>query len=194
MAAPTDFVIVQHAHKAAGSGDVGLTRLGREQASEVARRLAVLPIAAVYASPLRRARETAEPIARMAGHRVVEDARLRERMNWDGEESLEAFLAEWGRATSDRAYVPPWGESSARVGERFASLLAELAPRHPGQLVVLVSHGGATADLLRTLYGDVYVRDAAADIIDKGVPHCRLTHLRSSTRHIEPVGIASERL
>ena len=45
-------------------------------------------------------------------------------MNRDGEESIEAFLAEWARATSDRTYKPGWGESSARVGERFNSLLA----------------------------------------------------------------------
>jgi broad specificity phosphatase PhoE len=111
-------------------------------------------------------------------------------MNWDGEESLEAFLAEWGRATSDRTYVPRWGESSARVGERFASLLTELAEVHAGELVILVSHGGATADVLRTLYGDGYVRAAAADIIEQGLPHCALTHLQMANGEIEPVSIA----
>jgi probable phosphoglycerate mutase len=187
-----EFLIVQHAQKAAGSGDVGLTPQGRRQAADVARRLAGLPIAAVYTSPLRRAQQTAAAIARMAGPGlpVVEDARLAERMNWDGEESADAFLAEWGRATSDRTYVPRWGESSCRVGERFASLLRELADDNRGKLVILVSHGGATADLLRTLYGDNFVRAAAAGIIEQGVPPCALTHLRAANGGIEPVAIA----
>jgi hypothetical protein len=49
-------------------------------------------------------------------------------------------------------------------------------------------------DLLRTLYGDAYVREAAPDIIDEGVPQCRLTHLRAAGGRIEPVAIASDRL
>jgi broad specificity phosphatase PhoE len=190
---PTDFLIVQHSHKAAGSGDVALTPQGREQAEALARRLADLPIAAVYSSPLRRARETAEPIARMAGRPVVEDVRLGERMNWDGEESVEAFLAEWNRATRDRSYAPRWGDSSSGVGRRFNALLDELAHRHRGELVILVSHGGATADLLRTLYGDDHVRGKAAGIIDQGVPNCALTHLRWMDGHFIPVTIASDR-
>jgi broad specificity phosphatase PhoE len=186
-------VIVQHAHKEPGAGDVGLSPRGQEQAEGVAQRLAGLPITAVYASPLRRARETAEPIARVAGRSVVEDERLRERMNWDGEESLEAFLGEWARATADRTYVPRWGESSDRVGERFSSLLEALAPKHRGELVVLVSHGGATVDLLRTLYGDDHVGEAAAGVIEQGVPHCALTHLRLENGQITLVAIASQR-
>jgi broad specificity phosphatase PhoE len=46
-----------------GSLDVELTALGSEQAQAAARALAGEPITAIYSSPLRRARETAEPIA-----------------------------------------------------------------------------------------------------------------------------------
>jgi broad specificity phosphatase PhoE len=46
-----------------GSLDVELTALGREQAQAAARALAGEPITAIYSSPLRRARETAEPVA-----------------------------------------------------------------------------------------------------------------------------------
>lgn len=113
-------------------------------------------------------------------------------MNRDGEESIEAFLAEWARSTSDRAYAPRWGEPSARVGERFASLLEELAANHRGECVILVSHGGATVDLLRTLYGDDYVREAAAGILEQGVPPCALTRLRVANGRITPMAIASE--
>lgn len=47
-----------------GSLDVELTARGREQAQAAARTLAREPITAIYSSPLRRARETAEPVAR----------------------------------------------------------------------------------------------------------------------------------
>jgi len=71
-------------------------------------------------------------------------------------------------------------------------LLEELAAKHRGELVVLVSHGGATVDLVRTLYGDDYVREAAADIIDQGVPHGALTRLRRENGRIVRVAIACE--
>lgn len=48
-----------------GALDVDLTALGREQAQSAARILSSEPITAIYSSPLRRARDTAEPIARL---------------------------------------------------------------------------------------------------------------------------------
>src|SRR3954464_16072660 len=51
----------------AGSLDVDLTPLGREQAIAAAQALLDEPITGIYASPLRRARETAEPIAEALG-------------------------------------------------------------------------------------------------------------------------------
>src|ERR1044071_989182 len=47
----------------AGSLDVELTPLGRDQARVAAKALAGAPITAIYASPLRRARDTAQPVA-----------------------------------------------------------------------------------------------------------------------------------
>jgi broad specificity phosphatase PhoE len=48
-----------------GALDVDLTALGREQAQAAARILSSEPITAIYSSPLRRARDTAEPVARL---------------------------------------------------------------------------------------------------------------------------------
>ena len=50
-----------------GVSDVPLSGVGREQAGTLARELAVRPIGAIYASDLRRAIETAEPLARTLG-------------------------------------------------------------------------------------------------------------------------------
>jgi Histidine phosphatase superfamily (branch 1) len=60
---------------------------------------------ALYSSPLRHARETADPIARAAGLPVRIDSRLRERLNWDGTQTFDAFLADWDRSTQDRDLV-----------------------------------------------------------------------------------------
>lgn len=56
-----------------------LTARGLRQAAEVARQFRGIQVRAVYASDLRRARQTAAPLAAAAGLPVVLDARLRER-------------------------------------------------------------------------------------------------------------------
>ncbi|HEX6453561.1 MAG TPA: histidine phosphatase family protein [Trebonia sp.] len=56
-----------------------LTARGKRQAAEIAKRFAGLPVRAIYASDLRRAQQTAAPLAVAAGVPVVLDARLRER-------------------------------------------------------------------------------------------------------------------
>lgn len=199
----SEFWIVQHAEKErdpADPSDPGLTDRGRRQALGTA---AYLGAAGAFdllcSSPLRRARETAEVIATRLGLPVRVDARLRERMNW-GEGSkgttgstpqpLEAFLREWDRATTDRDYVPACGDSSRAAGERFRLLLEELsaagavpdARGHQGhrglERTLLVSHGGVTVDLLRTLVGDGAVRAAAPAAIERGIPSCAITRVQ----------------
>jgi len=55
-----------------------------------------LGLCAVFSTPLRRACQTAEHIAAAGGLEVRRDDRLRERMNWDGTQPIEDFLAELG--------------------------------------------------------------------------------------------------
>jgi broad specificity phosphatase PhoE len=59
--------LVQHGEKAPLPGDPGLTRKGQEQARLTGQRLRGLGISALYSSPMRRARETAEGIASATG-------------------------------------------------------------------------------------------------------------------------------
>jgi broad specificity phosphatase PhoE len=100
-------------------------------------------------------------------------------MNWEGPEvePLEAFLAAWWRATRDREWRPPSGDSSAEAGARFLEVIAELATSHAGAEVALVSHGGATTDALRDLLGDDELRARAPRLLDDGVPPCAITDL-----------------
>ncbi|MFI1093759.1 histidine phosphatase family protein [Streptomyces sp. NPDC020917] len=170
--------LVQHAEKKREPGDPGLTELGRRQAAATAEWARQAGVRALFSSPLRRARETAQPIAFRTGLLVREDVRLRERMNWDGDQSIEEFLAQWATAVRDRDFVTSSGESSRDIGERMRACLAELAglagsAGQPGPVAV-VTHGGATVDLLRTLIGD---RAVPAELMDQGVPSCAITTL-----------------
>jgi broad specificity phosphatase PhoE len=77
--------LVQHGDKERLPGDPGLTALGRQQAALTGQRLSRLEVRALWSSPMRRARETADCIAAVTGLAVQPDARLRERLNWDAE-------------------------------------------------------------------------------------------------------------
>jgi broad specificity phosphatase PhoE len=164
--------LVQHGDKERAAGDPGLTALGTRQAAVTARWLQERGLRALYSSPLRRARETAAPVASATGLSVQLETRLRERLNWDGSQTFGAFLADWGRSTRDRDFVLGNGESSRSAGERMRAFLAGLTGR-PGPIAA-VSHGGATTDLLRTLLGD----DALSpQLLDQGIPACAITTL-----------------
>ena len=138
----TTIYLVQHGDKERMPGDPGLTELGKGQAAVTARWLQKTGLHALYSSPLRRARETAEPIGRATGLAIQVDSRLRERLNWDGSQTFDAFLADWDRSAKNRDLVPGNGESSRSAGERLRVFLAGLAgARGP---VAAVSHGGLT--------------------------------------------------
>ncbi len=118
---------------------------GHEQAAAAAARIAPLKkVAAIYASPLERTRETAAPIAKATGLRVKIDRGLLECDfgDWTGAE-LKALnkLPEW---TTVQRYPSgfrfPGGESFTEMQTRMVSTLNRLAERHPGETVVAVSH------------------------------------------------------
>ncbi len=173
----TTVYLVQHGEKEQRPGEPGLTQAGRQQATRAGQWLRGQGIGALYASPMRRAQETAGGIAAVTGLPVRTDARLRERLNWDGRQPYEAFLAEWARTTDDRDFVPAGGDSSRQAGARLMAFLAGLPAtlaRPPGTAgpVAAVTHGGVTIDLLRDLLGD----DALpAYLLTAGVPPGAIT-------------------
>ncbi len=181
-----EFVLVQHAEKDRATddpADPGLTERGREQARLTGQRLRALGVRRIISSPLRRAHETAHVAAEalgLASRDVQADPRLRERMNWGAgpvQQTLAEFLADWSRATVDRDYTPSSGDSSRAAGARFHALLEELASNLQESPFALVTHGGVTVDLLRTLFGDDYLLSLNPHLIAHGVPGCALTRL-----------------
>ncbi len=170
MGSVTLVYLVQHGEKEPVPGDPGLTGTGQEQARQAGRRLRDLGIGVLYSSPMRRARETAEGVASVTGLTVEFDARLRERLNWDGSVPFDAFLDLWARTMRDRDRVPADGESSRQAGMRLEEFLSGLADT-PGP-VAAVTHGGVTVDLLRNRLGDDAVPSA---VLATGIPPCAVT-------------------
>lgn len=123
---------------------VPLGALGKAQAEALARRLADEPVAAVYASPLQRCRETATPIAAALGCEV----RIAEAVNeidygeWTGARfdrlGADARWRVWNESRATAA--PPGGESMAAVQERVLAGMESWRRGHPGCAVVAVTH------------------------------------------------------
>jgi broad specificity phosphatase PhoE len=147
----TVFYLIRHGEKIPNTpGDVRLTPLGERQAEATAQHLARVKPAALYASPTRRTQETAEPFAVTYSLPVITTPHLRERANWgdDPDQSWEDFMVMFDRASLQRSWQPPIGDSSRGAGDRMARFLRELAQRHPGRKVIVISHGGVIADFL----------------------------------------------
>lgn len=174
-------LIVQHGEKERLPGDPGLTPLGHAQAMTTAVWLdhAVSPVA-IWSSPARRAIETVAPILARTGRDLTTDDRLRERMDWDGDDgkTLGAFLRDWQLASADRTYTPRSGVSSNEAASRFLAAVADLTSTFDDGVAVVVAHGGVTVDVLRTLLGDERVTAETPGLIEDGVPCCAITILR----------------
>lgn len=122
-----------------------LSDKGHEQAQRAADRIAALKkIAAVYASPLERTRETAAPIAKARGLKVVADRGLLECDfgEWTGEKLATLNkLPEWSTVQRyPSGFRFPGGESFAEMQTRMGSTIDRLVARHPGETIVAVSH------------------------------------------------------
>jgi probable phosphomutase (TIGR03848 family) len=129
--------------------DIHLNEKGRLQADDVARRLAHLPVQAVYSSPILRCWETAGAIARAHQLELCELHGMIEVKygRWEGEE-IKTLAKEPSWHTVQHfpsRFRFPEGESMAEVQFRAVAALEEIAHRHPKQMVVVVSH----ADIIK---------------------------------------------
>jgi probable phosphoglycerate mutase len=123
---------------------VALGDRGREQAARLAARLAPEGLAAVCASPLERARETAAPIAEAAGVALRPEPALNalDYGAWSGRtwEELGGDPA-WAAWNADRAGGrPPDGETLGSLQARVAGWLGAVRDRHRGERLAAVTH------------------------------------------------------
>ena len=122
-----------------GRSDAALTDHGRAQAKRLAKVLAGWGVERVLASPLRRARDTAAPIAAACDRIVEVDERLIEidYGEWEGSPFGDLEPALVRRWQGDGTFAPPGGESLEVVAARVASFCGELLD---DRVVVAVSH------------------------------------------------------
>ncbi len=176
--------LVRHGETAAnvdgvwhGSTDTPLTERGHAQAARLAGHLARQhpEVAAVYASPLRRARDTAAPIGRLLGLTLRIEADLREYDigRWEGKPFAELFREQrfFEQIRRDPDYAPHGGESPRQVTDRLAGALGRIAAAHAGERVVAVVHGGALSMALAHLIDGDYSR------WDRVMDNCALSEL-----------------
>ncbi len=133
-------------HRYTGQQDVALSPLGQKQAQRLAERLADEPLAAIYASPLRRARDTAMAIAKARQLPVILDANLMEIRHglWEGltaDQVAEKFAGEFAQWRAQPAQVTmPQGESLGDLVRRAQTSFRRSLAEQPGGAFAICSH------------------------------------------------------
>jgi len=141
-----------------GHQDSLLTAVGVEQARRLGRRLVNMAFDTLYSSDLGRAHHTACCVAEVTGHAITVDPRLRERHfgvfeGMTAEELQARYPVEYERFKSRAAdYVVPGGESAQQFRERSIACLREIAERHDGGTVAVVTHGLVLDTAYRAAY------------------------------------------
>ncbi|HEY3314125.1 MAG TPA: histidine phosphatase family protein [Bacillota bacterium] len=141
-----------------GQMDTALSPAGQRQATALGKRLGRVGPGEVYSSDLTRASQTAEAVAGAAGLRVILDRSFREVDvgRWQGltfnevREQMPESFAEW--QTRRPCFRFPAGESYEEAAARALRRLEELTD-HPGDRLVVVSHGGLLRALIYAVLG-----------------------------------------
>lgn len=155
-------LLIRHGETAAnaerrvqGHLDVPLSGRGLRESERLAGRVAELPVAALYSSPLRRARQTADAIAEQLSLEIEERDELMERdvgalsgLVWDEVmERYPEFIR--ARAEPNPTIDVPGYELDDAFNLRVHTVLEAIIARHPEQTVAVVTHGGVIASFCR---------------------------------------------
>lgn len=161
-----ELVLVRHAEPADdargrcyGRLDVELSAEGHTQSRRLAARLSGEPVAAVFSSPLLRARATAEAIATAHGLpvRVLGELRELDFGELEGRSFAEIQVSrpdlyeQWMRAPTTMRF--PGGESYDDLHARVVDAVSLLRAQYDGQRVIAVAHGGVVRAVLAEALG-----------------------------------------
>lgn len=149
-----DLVLARHGQSAGNldrslGSDTDLTDLGRQQAARLGAWLdgQGYHFSALYASPLRRARQTAEIANARLGLEVVLDADLRE-TDVPYLECLPERAEPLGTEVA-----PPFAAEYEQMRERVARATARILAENPTGQVLVIAHGGTLGTMVRTILG-----------------------------------------
>lgn len=136
--------------------EVGLNDAGKLQASKLATVLVNHNVRSIFASPEKRAIETARIASQSLGLEPTVIDALRERNwgDWNGKpwSEIEAKLKD--KTLSDRfTFVPPHGESWEQMQQRLKRAVDHIAQSATGN-VMIVTHGGALRAIVPVLKGE----------------------------------------
>lgn len=138
---------VWHAeNRYAGTSDIDLTPVGRQQAEALADWARANGPDALYSSPVRRARESTEPVAAATGMTATIEQDLRE-VHFGVAEGLTIaeVRSRFPEAAAQFESDPvagsfPAAEPPESAAGRGAAALRRIAGAHPGQTVLVVAH------------------------------------------------------
>jgi broad specificity phosphatase PhoE len=160
------------------------------EAQELAVALSAVPLAAVYTSPLARARETAEPVAAVHGLVPIEATDLRE-IELGEAEGLEfdRYPPELQAGLLDEPLSVrfPGGESYDDLRVRVSRVLDDIVARHTGESILAVTHAGSIRaalagwlDIASNAIFRIDQRTASVNVVDwiEGAPVVRLLNGR----------------
>lgn len=141
-----------------GQLDTPLSELGHQQSKAVAAALAEYEIDAIYASPLRRALDTARHVAEVLRLEVLTDPRLQEinagafqGLVWEEiQQQFPDAAVRWKSQEPD--FRIPGGETRRELMHRGAAVLEEIRRRNH-QCVAIVAHGGLLTAAIKQLLG-----------------------------------------
>lgn len=186
-----------------GRTDIPLNDLGRLQAEAIAERLKSRSFDAVYASPLSRARDTAEAIARRSGHTVLLDEDLIEIRfgKWEGmtSEQLSATYRElfndwtWIEREEDCAAME--AESQQELASRSVRFVERLMSRYPENArILVVGHTMPTKLIIAHYIGLPYGRirslrleNCAYNELETGRDGRGFLHVLNDTSHLRGI-------
>jgi broad specificity phosphatase PhoE len=189
-----------------GSTDVPLNDLGRQQAIRVAERIHEMGgFTTLYASPLQRARLTAEAIAKKTGLSLTLHEGLAE-MSFGSAEGVpfrdvpELYPEIYARLNDLEDYDVrfPDGESRFEFATRVRNAFDDIIAREPGNRVIVVAHGGVIAAATAMLLGETIGDFRRYSIANCSVTHFEIStsgpvaHLISDTVHLETLEVEVE--
>jgi broad specificity phosphatase PhoE len=167
-----EIILIRHGQSTAnatgvwqGQLDYALSEEGRRQAAAAGRALKGANICGIYASPLSRAFETAEIVARETGFSgpVVPLPDLTERgggilegLTWEEQEARNPeFVRKFLALPEEERWTVAGAETDEEILRRFERALSEIRTPHRGNEgpLIIVSHGGIMRAFLRDLYG-----------------------------------------
>ena len=142
-----------------GWTDIPLSEMGEKQAELLGKRFRKIPLDALYVSPLQRAIQTAEFVAKASGVPLVTDEHFKE-INfgeWEGS-SIPQLTEKYGKPFTDFFANPfdvtfPGEGSFDKVRKRSVEGFMELLEKHRGEKVAIVAHGGLLRVMMMSLMG-----------------------------------------